>query len=93
MFKVIDEVVAREGWKIVRLMSLSPIFPFNMLNYPFGVRQVSFKDYFFPTWIGIMPGTVLCVYIGSLTSELAISAVGMKERSRTPIEWAFYGSV
>lgn len=88
MFKVIDETVAREGWKIVGLMQLSPIFPFNMLNYAFGVTQVSFKDYFFPTWIGIMPGTFLYVYIGSLTGDLTMSA--MKERSRTPIEWACY---
>jgi len=88
MFKVIDEAVAREGWKIVALMQLSPIFPFNMLNYAFGVTQVSFKDYFFPTWIGIMPGTVLYVYIGSLTGNLTMSA--MKERSLTPIEWTCY---
>jgi uncharacterized membrane protein YdjX (TVP38/TMEM64 family) len=90
MFKAIDKAVAREGWKIVGLMQLSPLFPFNLLNYAFGVTQVSFKDYFFPTWIGIMPGTVLYVYIGSLTGDLAMSSMGMKEHSRTPIEWTFY---
>jgi len=48
------QAVARKLEK-VGLMQLSPLFPFNLLNYAFGVTQVSFKDYFFPTWIGIMP--------------------------------------
>ncbi len=87
-FKAIDQAVAREGWKIVGLTRLSPVFPFNLLNYAFGVTQVSFKDYFFPTWIGITPGTVLYVYIGSLAGSLA--SLGTEGRSRTPVEWAFY---
>jgi len=87
-FKAIDEAVAREGWKIVGLTRLSPVFPFNLLNYAFGVTQVSFKDYFFPTWIGITPGTVLYVYVGSLAGSLA--SLGTEGRSRTPVEWAFY---
>ena len=87
-FKAINEAVAREGWKIVGLTRLSPVFPFNFLNYAFGVTQVSFKDYFFPTWIGITPGTVLYVYIGSLTGSLA--SLGTEGRARTPAEWTFY---
>ncbi len=87
-FQAIDQAVAREGWKIVGLTRLSPVFPFNLLNYAFGVTQVSFRDYFFPTWIGITPGTVLYVYLGSLASSLARLGT---ERSRTPAEWAFYG--
>lgn len=87
-FKAIDQAVAKEGWKIVGLTRLSPVFPFNLLNYAFSITQVSFKDYFFPTWIGITPGTVLYVYIGSLATSLA--SLGTKGRSRTPVEWAFY---
>lgn len=87
-FQAIDEAVAREGWKIVGLTRLSPIFPFNLLNYAFGVTQVSFQDYFFPTWIGITPGTVLYIYIGSLAGSLA--SVGTNRRARTPAEWTFY---
>lgn len=87
-FKAINEAVAREGWKIVGLARLSPVFPFNLLNYAFGVTQVSFKDYFLPTWIGITPGTVLYVYIGSLAGSLA--SLGTEGRDRTPAEWTFY---
>ena len=87
-FKAIDEAVAREGWKIVGLTRLSPIFPFNLLNYAFGVTKVSLRDYFFASWIGMMPGTVLYVYIGSLAGSLA--TVGTDTRSRTAAEWALY---
>jgi len=88
-FKAIDAAVASEGWKIVLLTRLSPIFPFNLLNYAFGVTQVSLKDYFFASWIGMIPGTVMYVYIGSLAGSLA--ALGSQGRSRTTAEWALYG--
>ncbi|MBW4538201.1 MAG: TVP38/TMEM64 family protein [Myxacorys chilensis ATA2-1-KO14] len=69
-FKAIDEAVAREGLKIVILIRLSPVFPFNLLNYAFGVTQVSLKDYFLGC-VGMIPGTILYVYIGSLAGSLA----------------------
>ncbi len=70
-FKAIDLAVAKEGWKIVLLTRLSPIFPFNLLNYAFGVTQVSLKDYILGS-LGIIPGTVMYVYIGSLAGNLAM---------------------
>ena len=88
-FEAIDVAVAQEGWKIVGLTRLSPVFPFNLLNYAFGVTQVSLKDYFLASWVGMLPGTVMYVYIGSLAGDLA--ALGSGERSRTPAEWALYG--
>lgn len=87
-FKAVDEAVAREGWKIVGLVRLSPIFPFNLLNYAFGLTKVSLRDYFFASWIGMFPGTVMYVYIGSLAGDLA--ALGAGRHSRTPAEWAMY---
>ena len=51
-FKAIDEAVAGEGWKIVGLTRLSPAFPFNLLNYAFGVTRVSPRDYILASWIG-----------------------------------------
>jgi uncharacterized membrane protein YdjX (TVP38/TMEM64 family) len=90
-FKAIDRAVATEGWKIVGLTRLSPIFPFNLLNYAFGITQVSLRDYFFASWIGMMPGTVMYVYIGSLFGSIAAIASGMQGRTRTPAEWTLYG--
>ncbi|WP_263012586.1 TVP38/TMEM64 family protein [Laspinema olomoucense] len=69
-FGAIDKAVAREGLKIVLLTRLSPIFPFNLLNYAFGITGVSLKDYAFGS-IGMIPGTVMYVYIGSLAGDLA----------------------
>ena len=85
-FEAIDVAVAQEGWKIVGLTRLSPVFPFNLLNYAFGLTQVSLKDYVLASWVGMLPGTVMYVYIGFLAGDLA--TLGSGERSRTPAEWA-----
>jgi uncharacterized membrane protein YdjX (TVP38/TMEM64 family) len=69
-FEAIDTAVAKEGFKIVLLTRLSPLFPFNLLNYAFGITQVSLKDYVLGS-IGMIPGTILYVYIGSLIGSLA----------------------
>lgn len=87
-FKAIDEAVAREGWKIVGLTRLSPVFPFNLLNYAFGLTKVRLRDYFFASWVGMIPGTIMYVYIGSLAGSLA--TLGAGERRRTTAEWALY---
>lgn len=70
-FAAIDNAVGREGLKIVLLTRLSPIFPFNLLNYAFGVTAVSLKDYFLGC-VGMIPGTIMYVYIGSLAGNLAL---------------------
>jgi uncharacterized membrane protein YdjX (TVP38/TMEM64 family) len=88
-FKAVDEAVGREGWKIVLLTRLSPVFPFNLLNYAFGLTKVSLKHYFFATWLGMIPGTVMYVYIGSMAGDLA--SLGGTGRTRTTGEWVLYG--
>lgn len=69
-FQAIDQAVGREGLKIVLLTRLSPIFPFNILNYGFGVTGVSLKDYVLGS-VGMIPGTIMYVYIGSLAGSIA----------------------
>ena len=75
-FKSIDDAVAREGWKIVLLTRLSPVFPFNLLNYAYGLTRVRLGEYVLASWIGMMPATVMFVYLGSLSSDLARAAAG-----------------
>ena len=87
-FQAIDEAVAREGWKIVGLTRLSPVFPFNLLNYAYGLTKVSLRDYFFASWVGMLPGGIMYVYLGSLAGEIA--KIGGEGRSRTSAEWALY---
>jgi uncharacterized membrane protein YdjX (TVP38/TMEM64 family) len=69
-FQAIDAAVSQEGFKIVLLTRLSPIFPFNLLNYVYGVTGVSLKDYTLGS-VGMLPGTLTYVYIGSLAGNLA----------------------
>lgn len=69
-FTAIDQAVAEEGFKIVFLTRLSPIFPFNLLNYSFGITGVHFKDYALGS-IGMIPATMMYVYLGSLAGDLA----------------------
>jgi uncharacterized membrane protein YdjX (TVP38/TMEM64 family) len=69
-FQTIDQAVGREGLKIVLLTRLSPIFPFNLLNYGLGVTGVSLKDYVLGS-VGMIPGTIMYVYIGSLAGSIA----------------------
>lgn len=86
-FKAIDQAVAKEGFKIVLLTRLSPIFPFNLLNYSFGITQVSLKDYFSAS-IGMIPGTIMYVYIGSLAGSIAtIGAVQPKNTETEIAQW------
>ncbi|MFM7437873.1 MAG: TVP38/TMEM64 family protein, partial [Snowella sp.] len=69
-FKAIDQAVGQEGFKIVLLTRLSPIFPFFLLNYAYGITGVSLKDYAIAS-VGMIPGTITFVYIGSLAGNLA----------------------
>lgn len=65
-FKAIDEAVGREGWKMVALLRLSPIFPFTLLNYALGLTGISFWRATLASWLGMLPGTILYVYLGSI---------------------------
>ncbi len=82
-FSAIDHAVANEGWKIVGLTRLSPIFSFNLLNYAYGLTRVSLKEYVLASWIGMLPGTVMYVYIGSLAGDLATLGVDTAEAPTT----------
>jgi uncharacterized membrane protein YdjX (TVP38/TMEM64 family) len=88
-FKAVDEAVGREGWKIVLLTRLSPAFPFNILNYAYGLTRVSLRHFFLASWVGMMPGTAMYVYLGSLAGDIA--SLGAAGRTRTTAEWALYG--
>jgi len=83
-FAAIDRAVGQEGFKIVVLTRLSPIFPFNLLNYAYGLTSVSLRDYFLAS-IGMVPGTVMYVYIGSLARDLTMTL--MEPEEATWVNW------
>jgi uncharacterized membrane protein YdjX (TVP38/TMEM64 family) len=74
-FRAIDRAVGREGFKIVALLRLSPVFPFNLLNYALGLTSVSLKDYVLAS-VGMIPGTIAYVYLGSLFGNVASLVAG-----------------
>ena len=68
-FAAIDRAVGREGFKIVVLLRLSPVFPFNMLNYGLGLTNVRFVDYAAAS-IGMLPGSLLYTYSGFVAGDI-----------------------
>lgn len=74
-FAAIDRAVAKQGLKIVALLRLSPVFPFNLLNYALGLTQVRFLDYLLACF-AMLPGTLLYVYYGHAAGSLAEAAGG-----------------
>jgi len=76
-FAAIDRAIGKEGRKIVLLLRLSPVFPFNLLNYALGLTRVRFSDYTVAA-IGMLPGTLLYVYLGRVVGDLAALAGGVR---------------
>lgn len=68
-FRALDKAVAREGWRAVALMRLSPVIPFNLLNYAFGLTAVPLGPYALSSWLAMMPGTLLYVWLGTAAGD------------------------
>jgi uncharacterized membrane protein YdjX (TVP38/TMEM64 family) len=81
-FAAIDKAVGREGFKIVALLRLSPVFPFNLLNYSLGLTRVPFL-HFLAASIAMLPGTLLYVYYGKAAGSLAAVAGGVEAEKGT----------
>jgi len=78
-FSAIDNAVGEQGLKIVLLTRLSPVFPFNLLNYAYGLTKIPFWQYAIASWVGMLPGTVMYVYFGAGLRSFAELAVGEVE--------------
>jgi len=74
--KAIDAAIGRDGLKVVLLLRLSPVFPFNVLNYALSLTRVRTREYVLGSFIGMLPGTFLYVYIGSAVADVAALANG-----------------
>lgn len=86
-FGAIDDAVGQQGWKIVGLLRLSPLIPFNVSNYFYGVTSIGFWPYLLASAIGMLPGTLLYAYLG------AIGQAGLSggKKGHSPLEWTFLG--
>lgn len=74
-FARIDRAVGRDGLRVVFLMRLSPVVPYNLLNYGLGLTAVRFRDYLLAS-VGMVPGTLLYVYSGKAIGDVTALARG-----------------
>jgi len=82
-FAAIDEAIGKNGWKIVGLLRLSPLIPFNLSNYFYGITSISFGAYVLVSAVGMIPGTLLYAYLG------AIGQAGISGRPSLHNKWQF----
>ncbi len=90
-FTALDDAVDEHGLKVVTLSRLSPIAPYAILNYAFGLTKVPFWKYVLGTVIGVAPGMVLYVYFGAGLRSLAeVAAYARGEGRVTPAYRVFF---
>lgn len=89
-FKAIDRAIGEQGWKLILLLRLSPLIPFNVSNYFYGITSVKFWPYVLASWVGMFPGTVLYVYLGTV-SKAGLQAASGGGGQRGPLEWVMLG--
>jgi uncharacterized membrane protein YdjX (TVP38/TMEM64 family) len=77
----VDGAIEREGLKVVLLLRLSPLIPYNALNYALSLTGVGLRDYVIGSWLGMLPGTVLYVALGAGARSLAAAMTGGGERT------------
>ena len=67
--KLLEKIINKGGLKLIILTRLSPLFPFSILNYFYGLNKVSYKDFSIGL-LFILPGTYLYCALGSLSNNL-----------------------
>lgn len=67
----LGRAVETNGFKIVLLTRLSPLLPYNVLNYAYGVTGVRFRTFVLASWMGMLPGTLMYVYLGTAFKTIA----------------------
>jgi uncharacterized membrane protein YdjX (TVP38/TMEM64 family) len=88
-FREIDSAISEQGAKLIFLLRLSPVIPFNLSNYLYGLTGVKFWPYVLVSWIGMMPGTFLYVYIGTAGKAAVSVAAGGETVKHGSQYWTF----
>jgi uncharacterized membrane protein YdjX (TVP38/TMEM64 family) len=84
-FTALQGAMEKQGFKILTFVRLSPIFPFTLVNYAFGLTRVSLGAYILGSFLGMLPGTLMYVYLGSAVGDVAsLASEGLGE---TDIGW------
>jgi uncharacterized membrane protein YdjX (TVP38/TMEM64 family) len=86
-FAAIDRAIGQGGWKIIALLRLSPAVPFSLGNYLFGITAIRFWPYVLTSWLAMLPGTFMYVYLG-YAGRAGLAAASGGGQSRSPAQWA-----
>ena len=62
-FAAIDNAIGEDSFRVVALLRLSPLLPFALSNYLYGLTSVKFKPYVLASWLGMLPGTFAYVSV------------------------------
>ena len=85
----VDQAIARNGLRLVLLLRLSPVLPYNLLDYALGLTRVRFRDFLLGS-VEMLPGTILYVYYGKVVGDVATLAKGGPAR-HDPASWMLLG--
>src|SRR5438128_10273022 len=87
----LEPAVEREGWKIILLSQLHPLFPTSLLNYLYGLTRIPFRTYMLWVSIGRLPGLFLYAYLGTL-GQFGLNLVRGKTHPRAVEYWMWGGA-
>jgi rSAM/selenodomain-associated transferase 2 len=90
-FRALQRAVDREGARILVLVRLSPVFPFNLSNYAFGLTRLPLGVYVLGSFLGMLPGTWLYVFLGSTAGDLAQLGAGAPDAGAAGTVWKAVG--
>lgn len=87
-FAAIEAAIREKGWRVVFLLRLSPLVPYNLSNYLYGLTPLRFWPYVLASWAGMLPATVFYVSLGAAGH----AATGGHAHARSPLEWTLIGA-
>ncbi|HIA38121.1 MAG TPA: TVP38/TMEM64 family protein [Planctomycetes bacterium] len=92
-FAALQTAIVQQGFKILTLVRLSPLFPFTLINYAFGITRISLRHYVLGSFLGMLPGTLLYVYLGSAVGDVGkLISEGVEDAGQAG-DIMFYGGL
>jgi uncharacterized membrane protein YdjX (TVP38/TMEM64 family) len=70
-FKDLDEKLEKNGFMTVLFFRVVPLVPYEVLNYFCGLSKIKFRDYFWATFLGLIPGVVIAAFFGGSLGEIS----------------------
>src|SRR3989338_9875966 len=78
--KQLMEGVENEGWRFVAFTRLVPLFPFNLLNYAFGLTRIRLGHFIVASYLFMLPGAIAYTYLGYAGREAMAGGEGLIQK-------------